>query len=61
MAKVELVRYLWNSAGSAIKHAENLSTKEANLNMDEAGKNFSLAVLTLYRSVTKKLDMRELV
>jgi len=61
MAEVELVRYLWNSAGSAIKHAENLSPKEANLNMDEAGKNFSLAVLTLYRSVTKKLDMRELV
>tara|TARA_B100000579_G_C22446001_1_gene672042 strand:+ start:60 stop:245 length:186 start_codon:yes stop_codon:yes gene_type:complete len=61
MAEVELVRYLWNSAGSAIKHAENLSTKEANLNLDEAGKNFSLPVSILYRSVTKKLDMRELV
>ena len=61
MAEVELVRYLWNSAGSAIRDAENVSTKESNLNLDEAGKNFSLAFLILYRSVTKKLDMRELV
>ena len=59
MAEVELVRYLWNSAGLAIRHAENLSTKEANLLLDEAEETLSLAASILYRSVTKTLDMRE--
>ena len=59
MTEVELVRYLWNSAGLAIRHAENLSTKEANLLLDEAEETLSLAASILYRSVTKTLDMRE--
>ena len=61
MAKVELVRYLWNSAGSAITHDENVSTKAANLLLDEAEETLSLALSILYRSVNKTLNMRELV
>ena len=61
MAEVELVRYLWNSAGSAIRHAENLSTKEANLLLDEAEETLCLAVSILYRSLAKALDLREVV
>ena len=61
MAEVELVRYLWNSAGSAIKHAENLSTKKSNLLLDEAEETLCLAVPILYRSLAKALNLREVV
>ena len=61
MAEVELVRYLSNSAGLAIKHAENLSTKKLNLLLDEGEEALSLAISILYRSVTKTLDLREVV
>ena len=61
MAEVELVRDSCNSAGSAITHVENVSTKEANLLLDEAEETLSLALSILYRSVNKTLNMRELV
>ena len=61
MVEVELFGYSWNGAGSAIKHPENLSTKEARLMQDEAEELLSVGVPILYRSVTKTLDLRELV
>tara|TARA_A100000164_G_scaffold35444_1_gene27205 strand:+ start:711 stop:896 length:186 start_codon:yes stop_codon:yes gene_type:complete len=61
MVEVELFGYSWNSAGLAIKHPKKLSTKEAGLMLGEPEKSLSVGGPILYRSVTKTLDLWELV
>ena len=61
MVEFELFGDSWSSAGFAIKHPENLSTKEARLMQDEPEGSLSFGVPILYLSVTKTLDLRELV
>ena len=61
MVEVELFGYSWNSAGLAIKHPKNLSTKEASLMLDEPEESLSVGVPILHRSITNTLDLRELV
>ncbi len=59
MARIELVRFLSDSASEALKKAQDAKPKIAKILLDEAEECLALAASVLSRPAVKMLETRE--
>lgn len=59
MAKIELVRFLSDSAGEALKKAQGATPETAKARLDEAEELLALALSVLNRPAAEVLETRE--
>ena len=59
MIKIELVRFLSDSAGEALKRAQDAKPETARVHLDEAEELLALAMSVLNRPAAESLEPRE--